>query len=323
MLKYLTRVAAEPDFKKNKIFKPQVATLSINKNMSSKIRNINIPTTDLASLCGMDHYNNWNKSICRIWKQLHPNDYKDVENTVRQKGDFCAMDSNIRKMNSLQSKTGSSINATNSVQMFNQKRHKSSSALLKGQDEIKQEIMNCDKMTETQKKEMINLMQSATNVVYGTRNEGRGIDAFTNITGKQIKSSQSKLTYQFAKNNLADGTRILWNITGKYDGLTIDNEVVEIKNRQKRLFNEIRDYEMCQLQTYLHILKYDKAYLVEVLGGKTDNQISILETLRNDNYFDGILKQYLDNIRNFTLNIPYMEIGDKCLLMSGKHKFGF
>ena len=321
MLKYLTRV--EPELKKSKIYTPIAATLTTKCKMTKKTQNVNIPTTDLASLCGMDHYNNWNKSICRIWKQLYPNDYKQTETNVRSKGDFCAMDSNMKKMQTLQSKTASNINTTHAVQMFNQKRHTSSSTLVKGQNDMKKEIMSCDKMTEEQKAHMITLMNSATNVVYGTRNEGRGIDAFTNITGKKIKSSQNKLVFQFATSNLANGNTVHWNITGKYDGLTDANEIVEIKNRQKRLFYEIRDYEMCQLQTYLHILNSNTAYLVEVLGGKTDNEISILETQRDNEYFTNVLKTHLDNVRNFSLNIPYMEIEDKYKLMAGTHKFGF
>lgn len=323
MLKYL-KSNTEPDYKRHKALEPHISVVTKKNNMISKIKNINIPTTDLASLCGMDHYNNWNKSICRIWKQLYPNDYKEVENIVRHNGDFCAMDSNTKKINTIQLKSSSNINTINDIKTLNNEKHNNVNGLLNGQNKIKDNILSCDKMSVSDKNEIIKLMHSATNVYYGTNNEARGIDAFINITKKQIKSSQSKLSYLFAKDTIHNDNLINWYITGKYDGLTNNNEIVEIKNRQRRLFNEIRDYEMCQLQTYLHILKYDKAYLVEILGGKNNNNnVSILETTRNRNYFTDILKTYLDNIRKFVINIPYMDIDDKYLLITGKHRFGF
>lgn len=318
MLKILN--PGEPLSKRSRFnsFKPVLSTL-IKTNMPSKIKNINIPTTDLASLCGMDHYNNYNKSICKIWKKLYPADYEATELIVRGRGDSCSTDNNYKKLATLQKKSGTNVNVINMVSAANQKRHSSSSTLIENQTSIESEIKDCSKLTEEQKKQMVSLMNSATNVVYGCRNEGRGIDAFTNITGKIIQDKQTKLVYYFHTDTLADNQIVEWNITGKYDGLTTDNEVVEVKNRQRRLFNEIRDYEMCQIQTYLHILKSDKGYLVEVLGGKKgeDNQINILETVRQVDYYDLVIKSHLLEVCKYALNIPFMDSEDKLKLMSG------
>lgn len=318
MLKVLS--SGEPLFKKPKLnsFKPVLSTLS-KVIMPSKIKKINIPTTDLASLCGMDHYNNHNKSICKIWKQLYPADYAQVEAVVRARGDACSVDSNVKKLAALQKKSGTKLRVTDKVSTINQKRHSSSNTLNENQSAVAAEIKDCSKLTEEQKKQMVSLMNSATNVVYGTRNEGRGIDAFTNITGKEIQAKQTKLSYRFHTDTLTDDQIVEWHITGKYDGLTTDNEVVEVKNRQKRLFNEIRDYEMCQLQTYLHILKSDKGYLVEVLGGKKgeENQVNILNTTRQHDYYELVIKKYLMEVCKYALNIPFMPSEDKIRLMTG------
>lgn len=317
MLKVIS--SREQIFKKTKLnsFKPVLSTLT-KTIMTSKIKIINIPVTDLATLCGMDHYNNYNKSMCRIWKQLYPTDYSSIEAVVRDRGDPCSLDSNVKKIKALEQKSGSKVKVTNKVFEINQKRHNSSNILTKNQYIVENDIKNCKKLTDNQKKQMVSLMNSATNVVYGTRNEGRGIEAFTRITGKEIKTKQNKLVYNFHKNTFVDNQIIEWNITGKYDGLTTDYEVVEIKNRQRHLFNEIRDYEMCQIQTYLHILNSNKGYLVEVLGGNKEenNSVNILETTRQTEYFDLFIKPYLMDVCKYALNIPFMSGEDKCLLMS-------
>lgn len=316
MLKYLTY--AEPVLKKTKSYSYNSKVLVKTKErMAPKIRKVNIPVTDLASLCGMDHYGNRNKSLCRIWKQLHPGDYKETEEIIRQKGLSCALDSNFKKIKIMEQRTGTSVNVSSKILSINQKKEKDSGALVKNQSTVSNDINNCDKLTKQEKEKMISLMNSATNVVFGCRNEGRGIDAFTRITGKTIQDKQTKLVYEFATTKMTNGEIIQWNITGKYDGLTTDNEIVEIKNRQRKLFNTIRDYEMCQLQMYLYMLNCNVAYLVEVLGGKTDNQVNVLQTGKQDNYYSLFIEHYLDEVKQLMLEIPYSNIEEKCKIMSG------
>lgn len=64
-------------------------------------------------------------------------------------------------------------------------------------------------------------------------------------------------------------------IGGKIDAITRDrNILVEIKNRVNRLFMKPPIYENIQVQTYLHLLDLDKAFLVECLKSKDNNKIS-------------------------------------------------
>jgi len=303
---------------KHNTFKPILSSI-IKTKMSPITKHINIPVTDLAPLCGMDHYNNKNKSLCRIWKQLYPSDYIQTENLTRNMGNYCSLDSNINKIKTLEKKSGSKVSASSKVSIINSKKEHSSLALTNNQSVIEKDILKCDKLTTNEKTQMVSLMNSASNVVYGSRNENRGIISFTKITGKKLQDKQGKLIFNFATDEILNGDIVEWNITGKYDGLTTDNEVVEIKNRQRRLFNEIRDYEMCQLQMYLHMVNSNMGYLVEVLGGKTtdDNGINILQARREVNYFTLFLQSYLNDIRTFCLDIPYMSDDDKLKIMSG------
>jgi hypothetical protein len=59
-----------------------------------------------------------------------------------------------------------------------------------------------------------------------------------------------------------------WNICGRIDGIFTCNEyenqhILEIKNRQNRLFNIIPEYEKVQVQLYMHIHKIHSAMIVQ------------------------------------------------------------
>lgn len=59
-------------------------------------------------------------------------------------------------------------------------------------------------------------------------------------------------------------------VQGKVDGRLADGRVVEIKNRVRRLFHTVRDYEMIQVQTYLELLDAPSAYLCEAYNNELD-----------------------------------------------------
>ena len=63
-------------------------------------------------------------------------------------------------------------------------------------------------------------------------------------------------------------------LKGKVDGITNDT-VVEAKNRQNRLFMELRDYERVQLEAYMFLTSYNKSILTEHYND-TSNQINYL-----------------------------------------------
>lgn len=317
----LAQLSYEPLTKKPKInsFK-QVLTYVSKSNMSKNTRRVTIPVTDLASLCGMDHYNNWSKSVCKLWKQVYPDNYKQACDFVNSKNMACVTDSTYMKIKKLESRTGTDKVISKQVWQINNIKDKSTTNLRTRQTTVEQDINACTVMTEKDKQEMITLMNSVTNVVYGTRNENIGMNEFVTRSGKQIKTTQTSMYHHIANNVLVNGDKIEWVITGKYDGLTVDNELVEVKNRQKCLFNTIRDYENCQLQVYLNILGLDIAYLVEVIHNNNKPDVNILQTRKDETYMDLYIFSYLNEIRSFVLNIPYMLESDRYKLLSGERR---
>ena len=60
----------------------------------------------------------------------------------------------------------------------------------------------------------------------------------------------------FRKRKLNDN----WYVGGKVDGITDNNEIIEIKNRMYKLFFKLRDYEKVQIYMYMFINNINKGY---------------------------------------------------------------
>jgi hypothetical protein len=72
-----------------------------------------------------------------------------------------------------------------------------------------------------------------------------------------------------------------FELQGKIDGRLADGRVLEIKNRVRGLFREVRDYEMMQVQTYLDLLDAPSAILCEAYRG----ELAWLEVPRDPDWF--------------------------------------
>lgn len=272
--------------------------------MENKIKNINVSVTDLAPICGMDHYNNFSKVVCKIWKQLDKPGFEKLEVECRKRGRSLGNDGFIKKIKTLEKSNNLQYNQIASkVYDINKKRYMSSSALVSEQKRVLKDIDDLQ-ISQYDKDQFKSLVQSASNTVFGSRNEVGGVDIFVRETGKVIESKQTKLVHTFHK----DITRgYQWNLIGKTDGLTTDGEILEVKNRQKELFNTVRDYEMCQVQSYLYMSKRDNAYLVEVLkrqGGHNSN-FNIIPIEKDPHYYQDKVGIYLDRFVGFMTNLVW------------------
>lgn len=272
--------------------------------MANKIKNINVSVTDLAAICGMDHYDNFSKVICKIWKQLDKPGFEKLEVECRKRGRSLGNDGFIKKIKSLEQSNNLQNNQiTSKVYAINQKRYMSSRALVNEQKKVLKEIDDLQ-VSQQDKDQFKKLVQSASNTVFGSRNESGGVDIFVRETGKEIESKQTKLVHPF-HTDTARGYQ--WNLIGKTDGLTTDGEILEIKNRQKELFNTVRDYEMCQVQCYLHMSKRDKAFLVEVLKrrGGHNSDFNIIPIEKDPHYYQDNVGINLDRFVGFMSNLVW------------------
>jgi len=108
-------------------------------------------------------------------------------------------------------------------------------------------------------------------------------------------------------------------IGGKIDGITRDRQIlIEIKNRVNRLFNKVPSYEMIQIQTYLHLLDLDKAFLVECLKSKEGNviaeNVNCITVNRDRAFFEKEIVPKLEGFVDFVINLIHDEkLQDKFL----------
>ena len=87
------------------------------------------------------------------------------------------------------------------------------------------------------------------------------------------------------------------SIFGKIDGITTDQELVEIKNRSGgKLFKTIKDYEMAQCQSYLRMLDLQGGFLVECLRTEEGPIVSHNALVRDDAFWDECCEKILENI---------------------------
>lgn len=125
------------------------------------------------------------------------------------------------------------------------------------------------KIKKEQKEELLKQTESLINKTHGTLKEESAIKIFENEYKVILDTSQ-----QYYKFKITSTDNYTWFIGGKMDGIYIDtndsnnNYVVEIKNRTKGFFSQLRDYEKTQIQLYLLLTGFKNAKLVEKYNSK-------------------------------------------------------
>jgi hypothetical protein len=115
----------------------------------------------------------------------------------------------------------------------------------------------------------------------GTRDEVHAIDAYQTEHNVIIERPTHFMKKHYIKNNTE------FFIGGKIDGMiTTKNEitVIEVKNRQSRLFNVIPGYERVQIECYMRILNCKKCIFIQRFEGHN----SVEEYTRDDVLWDKI-----------------------------------
>lgn len=109
--------------------------------------------------------------------------------------------------------------------------------------------------------------QAASDVrcAFGTVKEAGSRDQFVKTTGVAVAHDN-----KFHKLRLGTMpySREAWGIGGRLDGLDAQGRVVEIKNRTRRFFDDIPEYERVQTLCYMKMLKTRRAVIVQQFRGK-------------------------------------------------------
>ena len=139
-------------------------------------------------------------------------------------------------------------------------------------------------------------IKSRFSTKHGTKSEQSALDLYAQQTEQKVQKYHVMLNKKINENI---------TIRGKIDGIIKydDNtcKVVEIKNRTRRLFNEVKEYENIQVQLYLNMLNSKNADLVEHYKGNLNiSPIEYDDELYNEikvllMRFDDKLSQIIDD----------------------------
>jgi hypothetical protein len=122
-------------------------------------------------------------------------------------------------------------------------------------------------MTTTQKRDVLDHIRSSVFTSFGTAKEDRTAVE----SGLALERDDNFYEYEVTT---IFGTKYV--IVGRIDRIELQEDgsrvLVEIKNRTRGLFNEVRGYEMIQIQAYLEMLQLEQAKLIEQYNGDQSQQ---------------------------------------------------
>lgn len=270
--------------------KTKTTTLNTLTNIQ-KTKRITLSISQIAPLIGMDSYNNFPRIFCEIWRKYNPEEFREFE--VRIKDEGISQLANANEMNDLwEIDDLFGTNIIQQVKELNSNKEKSSSQMVKNQEEIAKYIEQQKNLSATQKEEIIKKVCSITNKNHGVNNENAILAEFCRLSDKVLQKEQGWVDIPLLSKDSVE-----WVIIGKYDGITTEGELVEAKMRQKCLFKKMRDYENVQVQLYLHGLEFQQGYLVESFTKKkSEMQLYIHEIQYNEEYVHEII---LDRLKQF------------------------
>ena len=277
--------------------------------MATKIK---IPISSIAPIVGLDHYDNFPKIVCELWRKYKRDDFNKIEKQKRNQGIDIATDSEARRLTRNDIKKGT--NYYQQIKALNTQTHTSES-LVEKQNKIIKQIEDNSTMNSLEKEDVKKQVLSISNKTHGVKNENNTLDLFCKETNLTIKVQQESLTYKFHSMNNID-----WILTGRTDGLTTCNKLIEAKKRQKRLFMKLRDYEEIQIQTYLHIKNLDSGFLVESYSTNNNTKINIIPVERDNELIQNNILNKLVKFTIFFNDFMTNEEWQNELLLGDKNK---
>lgn len=264
--------------------------------MSTDPKPLTISISQIAPLIGLDHYNNFSRNVCEIWRRYNPEEFREFELKLKDAGNNKLANANemndIWEMDQLLG-----TNLIERIKTINANKDKSSNDMVKMQQELNTYIQQQANITDQEKSDLAKKICSVTNKNHGINNEDEIITQFCKLGGMTIKDNQGWVDIPLLDNN-SNTSKITWKLIGKYDGITTDGELVEAKMRQNGLFKKMRDYENIQVQLYLHGLGYSKGYLVEGYKNKKNELQILTHEVEYDDYY--VKEVILDRLVKFT-----------------------
>jgi len=204
-----------------------------------------LKASDVAAIIGMNRYKSRTEIRDDLWKKYKPETFKGL----------------TRRDKEQQALRASPVAQEVLARVSNIKARDSSdvqSIMTSVNESIAQDV----NLTSEQKSEVLDHIRSRVYTSHGTRSEDKTSDKVEAEEGARLVRDNS--FYNLDVCELGDFKFV---IVGKIDRIEERPDgsrvLVEIKNRTNRLFKQVVEYEMVQVQVYLQMMGLTKARLVE------------------------------------------------------------
>ena len=241
-----------------------------------------LKASDVAAIIGHNKYKPRKEVLDDLWKKYSPETFTGKTKKDRAYEAIRASDTAlevIEKATAIKARDSDQVQA-----VFTEAR----------------DILNSDpKLNDEQKTEAIEHLRSRVYTTHGTRSEDRTSVKVETDEGVRLVRDNSFYTYDVCT---IEGTKFV--VVGKIDRIEEKPDgsrvLVEIKNRTNRLFKQVVDYEMIQIQVYLQMLGLIRARLVE----QYNTRVLSHEIVRNEELWDNVIRPGLEEFcRELHMNI--------------------
>lgn len=237
-----------------------------------------INISQISILTGHNTYQSQRDYLINFWKKTNKDDYeKYKELTNFELKDDKTVFNNISKKHKLDINDDlyKCFKSTNTAEL----------------DKNKQILLSkVDNLNEKEKKEITEAVKNLSNTRFGIKNENDVCKIYEEMNNCVITKDNL-----FIKKTIYETKKFSIQVGGKIDGINKkDNTIIEIKNRMKKLFYELRGYEKIQLMCYLYLFQSSKGYLVEAYKKNNSTDINIIECIYDETMMNKILKVLKD-----------------------------
>jgi len=213
---------------------------------------VTIKASDVAACIGLNPYKSPAEVRDELWKKYWPETFTGLTKTDEARASLAK-----------------SATAQKVLDQAVAYKAKDSTEAQTNFEKAKKGIEKDDSLAAEEKALVIEHLRSKCYTTHGTRSEDRTADKVSEETGTTLLRDNSFYTLPVLERN--DGTAFF--VTGKVDRIEVGPDgrrtLVEIKNRTRRLFNTVREYENIQIQVYLRMLGLLDAKLIEQYNNTT------------------------------------------------------
>lgn len=270
--------------------------------------NIHISASELAILTGHNTYRDKKELLVKYWKKHWKSDYEKTLESLK---------ANNRKIKLPETSSETvqriakehNISRADVSKLYEASKEKDTGKMNQKKEAALKKVLN--QLPENQRQEFAKSANSVAYTGFGTRNETNAVQIYEGLTNNPVTTLTKYFHDDIFIIEETPNHPDIWSIGGKVDGMfkhpNGSDAVLEIKNRMKGLFNELRDYEKIQCYAYMFMLDLKCVHLAEChKQADGESKMNIIEIVWDDDFwFNQVvnkLSEFVDDFYEFLKN---------------------